>query len=648
MLSRVLFGSRITLAVSALAALVTVVVGAAWGAIAGFYGGRIDGAMMRLTDAAMSVPRILLLIAVVAVAQNVSLPGSSCSSASPAGSPRAVSCARRCSSLREQDFTVAARALGARDREILWRHLLPNVASTVIVAGTLALGHVVYLEAALSFLGIGVRPPTPSWGNIIQEGSEQLTALWWMSLFPGLAIVITCLVGERVRRRAARRLRSAPGGRAMTAPLLSVKELRASFAVRGRVARAVDGISFHIAPNETVGLVGESGCGKSVTALSIMRLIRAPGTIDAGSAVEFDGQNLLTLSDAEMRAIRGARLAMVFQEPMTSLNPVFTVGDQVAEVAQVHRGTKKREAWDQAVAMLEQVGLPDPAERARDYPHQLSGGMRQRVMIAMALVLSPALLVADEPTTALDVTIQAQILELISTLQAKRAMSVLLITHDLGVIAERAQRVIVMYAGQIVEEAPVGAIFRTPHHPYTRGLLGAVPRIGARARTPRRDPRVGARRRRVAERLPIPRPVRVRVRSLRVGSAAALPDRPRPHLSLSPRIMTGSRQPTADSPPLLAVSDLTKDFVNRRGPPTRAVHSVSLTIAAGETLGLVGESGCGKTTLGRCILRLIEPTSGAIHFDGRDLRALSANRCAACAARCSSCSRIPMARSIRA
>jgi oligopeptide/dipeptide ABC transporter ATP-binding protein len=265
----------------------------------------------------------------------------------------------------------------------------------------------------------------------------------------------------------------------MTAPLLSVKELRASFAVRGRVARAVDGVSFHIAPNETVGLVGESGCGKSVTALSIMRLIRAPGTIDAGSAVEFEGQNLLTLSDAEMRAIRGARLAMVFQEPMTSLNPVFRVGDQVAEVARVHRGAKKREAWDQAVAMLEQVGLPDPAARARDYPHQLSGGMRQRVMIAMALVLSPALLVADEPTTALDVTIQAQILELISTLQAKRAMAVLLITHDLGVIAERAQRVIVMYAGQIVEEAPVGAIFRTPHHPYTRGLLAAVPRIGA-------------------------------------------------------------------------------------------------------------------------------------------------------------------------
>jgi oligopeptide/dipeptide ABC transporter ATP-binding protein len=265
----------------------------------------------------------------------------------------------------------------------------------------------------------------------------------------------------------------------MTAPLLSVTDLRASFAVRGRTARAVDGISFHIAPNETVGLVGESGCGKSVTALSIRRLIRPQGTIDAGSVIEFEGQDLLTLADPAMRAIRGARIAMVFQEPMTSLNPVFTVGDQVAEVARVHRRAPRREAWDQAVAMLGQAGLPDPAARAKDYPHQLSGGMRQRVMIAMALLLDPALLIADEPTTALDVTIQAQILELIASLQARMGMSVLLITHDLGVIAERAQRVLVMYAGQIVEEAPVGTIFRAPAHPYTRGLLAAVPRIGA-------------------------------------------------------------------------------------------------------------------------------------------------------------------------
>jgi oligopeptide/dipeptide ABC transporter ATP-binding protein len=265
----------------------------------------------------------------------------------------------------------------------------------------------------------------------------------------------------------------------MTAPVLDVRDLRASFKVRGAVARAVDGVSFSIAPHETLGLVGESGCGKSVTALSIMRLVPAPGSIGEGSAVSFESRELLALPDAEMRALRGSRIAMVFQEPMTSLNPVFTVGDQVAEVARIHSAVTNKEAWASAVAMLEKVGLPDAAVRSRDYPHQLSGGMRQRVMLAMALLLKPALLIADEPTTALDVTIQAQILELIATLQAQVGMAVLLITHDLGVIAERAQRVIVMYAGQIVEEAPVHALFASPQHPYTKGLLAAMPRLGA-------------------------------------------------------------------------------------------------------------------------------------------------------------------------
>jgi oligopeptide/dipeptide ABC transporter ATP-binding protein len=265
----------------------------------------------------------------------------------------------------------------------------------------------------------------------------------------------------------------------VTAPVLSVHDLRASFRVRGAVARAVDGVSFSIAPQETLGLVGESGCGKSVTALSIMRLVPATGAIGEGSTITFESRELLALPESEMRAVRGARIAMVFQEPMTSLNPVFTVGEQVAEVARIHTAATKSEAWARAVAMLELVGLPDPAVRARDYPHQLSGGMRQRVMLAMALLLKPALLIADEPTTALDVTIQAQILELIASLQAQVGMAVLLITHDLGVIAERAQRVIVMYAGQIVEEAPVQTIFASPHHPYTQGLLAAMPRLGA-------------------------------------------------------------------------------------------------------------------------------------------------------------------------
>ncbi|HKO15950.1 MAG TPA: ABC transporter ATP-binding protein [Gemmatimonadaceae bacterium] len=260
--------------------------------------------------------------------------------------------------------------------------------------------------------------------------------------------------------------------------LLQVEHLRTYFYGGAGVARAVDGVSFAIAPGETVGLVGESGCGKSVTALSVLRLIRPPGRIEAGTRILFEGRDLATLSEREMRHVRGARISMIFQEPMTALNPVFTVGDQIAEVARIHAGASRREAWERAVEMLHTVGIPAPAQRATEYPHQLSGGMRQRVMIGMALVMNPALLIADEPTTALDVTIQAQILELLRDLQQRFGMSILLITHDLGVVAETASRVIVMYGGEVVEEALVHELFARAHHPYTEGLLSAMPRLG--------------------------------------------------------------------------------------------------------------------------------------------------------------------------
>jgi len=264
----------------------------------------------------------------------------------------------------------------------------------------------------------------------------------------------------------------------MTAPLLSLRDLHTSFYTESGVARAVDGVSFDIGAGETLGIVGESGCGKSVTALSILRLIQPPGRIETGSVIEFDGKNLVTLDDADIRDIRGNRISMIFQEPMSALNPVFTVGDQVAEVARVHAGMSRRDAWERAVEMLELTGMPDAEARARQYPHQLSGGMRQRVLIAMALMMKPALVIADEPTTALDVTIQAQILDLLLDLQKKIGTSILMITHDLGVIAETASRVIVMYAGEVVEQAEVDELFAKPHHPYTEGLMHSMPHIG--------------------------------------------------------------------------------------------------------------------------------------------------------------------------
>jgi oligopeptide/dipeptide ABC transporter ATP-binding protein len=267
----------------------------------------------------------------------------------------------------------------------------------------------------------------------------------------------------------------------MTQPLLELDDLHTFFYTDNGVARSVDGVSFAVGAGETVGVVGESGCGKSVTALSILRLIRPPGRVEQGSAIRFEGKDLLAMSEKEMQNIRGNRIAMVFQEPMTALNPVFTVGDQIAEVARIHAGMSKKEAAARAVEMLKLVGIPAPEQRADEYPHQLSGGMRQRVVIAMALVMNPALVIADEPTTALDVTIQAQILELLADLTKRLGTSILLITHDLGVVAENCSRVIVMYAGEVVEEATTIELFGRAHHPYTEGLLGAMPRVGGTA-----------------------------------------------------------------------------------------------------------------------------------------------------------------------
>ncbi|MCX7796756.1 MAG: ABC transporter ATP-binding protein [bacterium] len=258
--------------------------------------------------------------------------------------------------------------------------------------------------------------------------------------------------------------------------LIKVEDLKTYFYTEDGVVPAVDGVSFSIEAGKTLGLVGESGCGKSVTSLSIMRLIPPPGKI-VGGKILFDGTNLLDLPESEMRRIRGNKISMIFQEPMTSLNPVFTVGSQIAEAIQLHQGLDKNSAMERAIDLMRLVGIPSPELRVKDYPHQLSGGMRQRVMIAMALACNPKLLIADEPTTALDVTIQAQILELIRELREKLGMSVLLITHNLGVVAETADNVAVMYAGRIVEYGTVRDIFKNPLHPYTWGLLQAIPRL---------------------------------------------------------------------------------------------------------------------------------------------------------------------------
>ena len=379
----------------------------------------------------------------------------------------------------------------------------------------------------------------------------------------------------------------------MPDPILSVRDLTVSFRSEGRWREVVHGVSFDVRPRETVALVGESGSGKSVSALSILRLLPRDAS-RIGGRVCFEGHELLAVPEAEMRRVRGDSIAMIFQEPMTSLNPVLTIGFQIAEALIRHRGLSRAAAEAEALRLLDTVRIPAARARLHEYPHRFSGGMRQRVMIAMALACRPKLLIADEPTTALDVTIQAQILDLIKSLQDETGMSVLFITHDMGVVAEIADRTVVMLRGRAVEAGPTGRIFAAPAEPYTRALLAAVPRLGAMAGRAR--------------------PMRFPVVDRATGTVAPEPETP-------DTIKAAER-------PVLEVRDLTTRFDIRSGLFGRvtgrvhAVERVSFSLAAGETLALVGESGCGKSTTGRSILRLVEPLSGSVLLDGEDVTGL--------------------------
>jgi peptide/nickel transport system ATP-binding protein len=424
--------------------------------------------------------------------------------------------------------------------------------------------------------------------------------------------------------------------------LLEVEDLHVHFLTSRGVVRAVEGLSFHVDPGEIVAIVGESGSGKSVSALSVMRLLPPQtGRIPRGR-ITFNGQSLLDLDPEAMREIRGRDISMIFQEPMTSLNPILTIGLQIIEPLQIHLGLSEEEARGRAIELMKMVGITDPERRLDQYPHQFSGGMRQRVMIAIGLACNPKLIIADEPTTALDVTIQAQILELMKDLSRQLNIALIIITHNLGVVARYADRVIVMYAARLVEEGEADAVFHRPRHPYTMGLLRSVPRLdrprGAKLETieglPPNSlmPPSGCR---FAPRCPH--------RIARCDEEPALQptdtgglSRCHRHREIAAGTIAWAAAGTGDraaaqeaAAPVLSVRHLTKHFQvagGLRGGAglVRAVEDVSFDIRAGETLGLVGESGCGKTTVGRLILRLEEPTAGEILFEGTDLTRASA------------------------
>ena len=378
--------------------------------------------------------------------------------------------------------------------------------------------------------------------------------------------------------------------------LLSVKNLTVEFQTSEGIIRAVNNVSFDIPQGKTIGIVGESGSGKSVTSLAVMGLLQKPAARIPSGEIYFHGQDLLKLNEQQMRSLRGNDISMIFQEPMTSLNPVFKVGEQISESLRVHKNLSKKEAWEKAVHLMNQVGIPKPEISAHKYPHEMSGGQKQRVMIAMAISCDPKLLIADEPTTALDVTIQKQVIELLQKLQAEYKMSMMFITHDLGVIGDIADDVVVMYRSNVVEKNHAQKIFHSADHPYTKGLLACRPKLGANPK--------------------------------RLLTVSDFMTESGEEKSVSPeriQVFDKEFESKETSNILLEVDQLVTQFPIKGGlfgrtvDHFKAVDGVSFKIKKGQTLGLVGESGCGKTTLGRSILRLVEPSAGKIIYDGKDI-----------------------------
>ncbi|MFJ5222677.1 dipeptide/oligopeptide/nickel ABC transporter permease/ATP-binding protein [Streptomyces sp. NPDC088400] len=506
--ARLAVAAGTTLSVAVPAVLCSLAVGSVWGMWAGHHGGWRENVSLRIADVILSFPSLLLAVVVLYVfspsAANIVLV------LAVARIPVYLRTARAESAeLRSRLFMDAARTFGTGSWAAIRRHVAPTVLPTLLTVAALDFCFVMLTESSLSFLGIGVQPPDMSWGLMVAQGRQELRSAWWIAVFPGLAIVVTTVSatvlaawarlstdpGQRWRQglRRVNRLpgppRSAtgstsdgddsaapatPAAPATEAATLAVEGLSVDIRTPAGPVPVVRGVSFAVRSGETLALLGESGCGKSMTAHAVAGLLDPAASVVGGQA-RLNGEDLLGLGARARRRLAGPGLAVVFQDALSALNPVFTVGTQLAEPFRIHERMSRRAAKARAVELMERVGIPEARSRADAYPHQFSGGMRQRLLIAMAVALRPRVLLADEPTTALDVTVQAQIMDLLGELRSEQRMALVLITHDLGLVAEHADRVAVMYAGTVVETGKVADVFGKPNHPYTQGLLASVP-----------------------------------------------------------------------------------------------------------------------------------------------------------------------------
>ncbi|GGH37417.1 peptide/nickel transport system permease protein [Cribrihabitans marinus] len=495
LLSRLLWGTRLSLAVGISAALIAATIGSAIGIVAGYFGGRTDNVIMRGVDMLMAFPYILLALAIVAALgpglMNALIAVAAVNVPFFARNIRGVTV-----SLAGREFIDAARLAGMGHARIILTELLPNVLPVIVIAMSTTVGWMILETAGLSFLGLGSQPPQADLGSMLGEARSALITHPHTSVVPGLMIFLIVmsinLLGDGVRDALDPRLRSGALSRPRATTLverqgeippasddlLAIQDLHTQFHVGKRIYRAVGGVSLAVKPGECLGVIGESGSGKSVTALSVMGLVASPPGVITGGAVRFQGEDLVGAPYETLRQKRGDRVAYIFQDPLSTLHPLYRVGEQLAEAIQSHHKISSKDARTRAIALLKDVRIPNAESRIDNYPHEMSGGMRQRVGIAMALANEPDVIIADEPTTALDVTVQAQILSLLDDLRRDRGLAIVFITHDFGVVAQLCDRVAVMYAGRIVEEGPTGAVLDAPAHPYTKRLIACVPELG--------------------------------------------------------------------------------------------------------------------------------------------------------------------------